>query len=148
MEEKKEKTYIIECNEKQLRMINEMCDRMSRLICGQLDASVQEYCEDAWERDHKTVEHPHGIGGDEWHAMRKELESHLAAIKKLCWDKDYGIYYDNNADILWEMHEVIRHQLWLDMPEDKRTPCTVDASPAISISNEPLIKVHRKGVKK
>lgn len=137
--------YKIEVNEKQLRALSMVCDRYSRLICGQLDFSVQECCEEAWERRNKTPEHPHGIGSQGWYDMRREVERHLDELKLLCWDCDriasYGVGYNEYADMLYDMHQVIRHQLWLDNPD--RSDITVDASSAMASGKEELIKVER-----
>lgn len=137
--------YKIELNEKQLRALSMVCDRYSRLICGQLDLSVRECCEEAWERHNKTPEHPYGIGSKDWYGMREEVERHLDELKLLCWDcgrnTDYGVGYDEYADMLYDMHQVIRHQLWLDNPD--RSGITVDASSAMAFGEEELIKVER-----
>lgn len=107
-----EKRFLIEVSEKQLLILKTMADEMSRLICGQLEEAVMMHAERAWERDHKTPEHPLGVGANDWYAMRDELKHHLEAIRKLCWNKSggaaYGIRYNGNADILIDIYEVLR----------------------------------------
>ena len=82
-----------------------------------------------------------------WYDMRADAEAIISQIKRRFWGLDYytenGIYYSETSDIFWEMYEVLRHQLWLDLPEDKKSPMTVDAYPAFQLSNEPLIEVKK-----
>ena len=87
----------------------------------------------------------HFEGG--WYNMRDKAELVVNQIKALFWNMEpnahYGIRYDKTADLLFEMHQVIRHQLWLDKPEDKRQKWTVDASEAMKLTDEPLIKIEQ-----
>lgn len=82
-----------------------------------------------------------------WKDMRHEAEALTKRIKKRFWGLDantlYGIHYDNNADVLWDIHQVIRHQLWLDRPDDEKSHITVDASTATQIGDEPLAIIEK-----
>lgn len=137
-----EQRYTIEVSKHQMQMLSMMCDRMSRLICGQLDNSVQEFVEEAWERRHKSKDNPHGMGKG-WYEMRHEVEILLTQLKKLGWGldrfSDYGIHYDELADLLFEMHQVMRHQLWLDNPN--RLEFSVDGDTPMKLTDEPMITV-------
>ena len=42
------------------------------------------------------------------------------------------------ADILFDLHQCIGHQLWLDRPESEKSTITVDASAAMRVGSEPL----------
>ena len=79
-----------------------------------------------------------------WSVMREEAESILKYIKKRFWgmgrNAHYGINYDKTADIIWDMHTVIRHELWKQKPEPK-SHWTVDAYEPSRIGEEPLIKI-------
>lgn len=79
-----------------------------------------------------------------WHKMRADTEELCKEIKKKFWGLDwsslYGVKYDETSDILFDLHQVIKHQLWLDRPEDKKYHFTVDASEAIPFAQEPLAK--------
>lgn len=141
----KQKQYTITLNKHQLDTLKWATDAMSRIICGQLDFSMMKICEQAWIRDHKTDEHPNGIGSPEWRDMRKELKEHLQAICKLCWGQDYGIYYDDTADELYDMHCVIRkfkfdHIITDEERENKRW--TVMADTPLHTSDQPLIVIN------
>ena len=61
----------------------------------------------------------------------------------LDYNSFYGIHYDENADIIWDIYQVIRHQLWLDRPEENKSHMTVDASTAMRVGKEPLAKIKR-----
>lgn len=144
----KQRKYKIELTEHQLRILSFVCDQYSRLICGQ-GWEYQQLFEAAWERRAKEAT---GNAMDKefeggWYAMREQAERIVNQIKTLFWNMEpnafYGIHYDKTADLLFEMHQVIRHQLWLDKPENKRSRWTVDASEAMALTDEPLIKVEQ-----
>ena len=143
-----ETKYQITLNERQLQLLSWGCEQFARLIQGQSFA-LQELFESAWERRCKEATgqmmDKEFEGG--WHDMRSDAEAFSHNIKKRFWGLDArtenGIHYSEPSDIFWEMHEVLRHQLWLDLPEDRKTPITVDASPAFQLSNEPLIEVKK-----
>lgn len=82
-----------------------------------------------------------------WQAMRNDAEYYSNAIKRRFWGLErnvlYGVNYDDTSDILWDIYQVIRHQLWLDKPEDKKSRITVDADEPLSFGTEPLAKINR-----
>jgi len=83
-----------------------------------------------------------------WQAMREEAEELCKRIKLRFWGLPYnalnGINYDDTADILWSIHQVLRHQLWLDDPRPDKPRYTVDASPAMQYGSEPLATIKSK----
>ncbi|MBO7730948.1 MAG: hypothetical protein J6S67_00295 [Methanobrevibacter sp.] len=83
-----------------------------------------------------------------WQNMRNDAEELSKIIKKRFWNLEpramYGIHYDDTADILFSIHQVLRHQLWLDKPEDKKLHITVDSDEAMQIGSEPLAIIERK----
>ena len=80
--------------------------------------------------------------------MREDAENILREIKRrfwgLGWNASYGIHYDDSADILFDIHQAIRHQLWKDTPDDKKSHSTVDACPAHQWGSEPLAIITSK----
>jgi hypothetical protein len=139
-----EKEYTIKLTKRQLQLLSYACDRMSRLIEGQ-DWVYQELMEQAWEKRCKEAVGGHGMdkewdGG--WYKMREDAEDISKKIKKRFWgcepNQMYGIKYDSVSDTLYDMHQVMRHQLWLD---SDRQFIGVDSSEAMQISDEPLIKI-------
>lgn len=142
------KKYIIEMNERQARLLSWVCDTFPRLIEGQ-NRAYQDLFESAWEKRCKKAT---GKMMDEefeggWQKMREDAETFCKEIKKRFWDlapnADYGIHYDDTADILWDMYQCLRFELWKNQPEPK-SHITVDAFPASQFGSEPLIKVTSK----
>lgn len=143
-----EKKYVIEVNERQARLLSYACDQFARLIQGQ-DAAFQDLMEMAWEKRCKNATgnmmDKEWDGG--WYAMREEAERTCREIKRKFWGLPAntlnGIHYDDTADILFDIHQVIRHELWKNKPETK-SHMTVDAFPATGFGEEPLCKVTSK----
>lgn len=137
----------ITCTEEQLALLETVCDRYSRIMCGQLRPSFQDICEEAWERDHKTAEFPFGISSPEWFEMRSELESRLKDIEWSNWGlsggRYYGVGYNETADNIWDMYQVMRHARYLNMsPEGKESMrFTVMADEPMRYGEMPLISV-------
>ena len=148
MKKKKENKpiYTLRLTERQAKLLSYACDQFSRLICGQ-DWSYQNLMEEAWEK--RCKEATGNFMNDEWdggwHAMRHDAEAICKQIKKRFWGLDwnslYGVKYDDTADILYDLHQVIRYQLWLDRPESEKSHITVDASPAMRFGSEPLAEI-------
>ena len=140
--------YQLELTERQARILSYACDQFSRLICGQ-DWSYQELFEAAWEKRCKeatgNMMDKEWEGG--WYEMRADAEEICKKIKERFWGleggRQYGIRYDDTADILFSLHQVIRHQLWLDRPEDQKSHITVDAFEAMRYGSEPLAKIKK-----
>ena len=85
-----------------------------------------------------------------WSQMREDAERMCREMKKRFWGLEpnalYGVHYDNNGDTLWDIHQVIRHQLWKDNPN--RQQFTVDADEAHQFGDEPLAYIKRIPQKK
>jgi len=145
----KNKKYILELTEKQARLLSWACDTFPRIIEGQGHA-YQDMFEQAWEKRCKEAT---GKSMDDewdggWHKMREDAENTVREIKRrfwgLSWCSEYGIHYDDTADILWDIHQVIRHQLWKDRDDEHKSFMTVDASPATQFGDEPLAEIRVK----
>lgn len=121
---------------------------MARIIEGQ-DFIYQQFLEQAWEKRCKeatgNMMDKEFEGG--WDAMRADAEDVCKYIKSRFWglgrNSLYGIRYDDSSDIIWDIYQVIRHQLWLDRPEENKSHYTVDASEAMQIGDEPLVKIKK-----
>ena len=149
--EQKKHIYQLELTERQARLLSWACDRMSRIVEGQ-DWTYQEMLEAAWEKRCKEAT---GKMMDEewdggWSAMRHEAETMCKQMKKRFWGLEsnamYGIHYDETSDILFDIHQVIRHQLWLDNPN--RMPYTVDADGGMQFGTEQMASIKRIPKKK
>lgn len=142
-----DKQFTITLNERQLQLLAYACRVTDRLIIGQLDFSLQECCESAFEKLYKGKE-AGKIGSDEWYAMRFEVTEAIQKLRKLCWGVEYGtnhgIGYDETADILFDMQKVIEHALWLEMDPTKRSNWTNDAfAHTTPVGDEKNIKVQK-----
>ena len=82
-----------------------------------------------------------------WQNMRHEAEALSKQIKKRFWGLEsnamYGVRYDDTADILFDIHQVIRKQLWDDRPDDQKSFITVDSDTPMAFGDEPLAKISR-----
>ena len=130
MARKNDKQFTITLNERQLKLLAYACRVTDRLIIGQLNFSLQECCENAFEKLHKNDE-AGKIGSNEWYAMRFEVEAAMHKLRKLCWGVEYGenhgIGYDDTADVLFDMQKVIEHSMWLEKDPEERSNITNDA---------------------
>ena len=140
--------YQLELTERQAKLLSYACDRLSRIICGQ-DWTYQEFMEEAWEKRCKEAT---GNSMDKewdggWGAMRDEAEAWCKVVKKRFWGMEsnamYGIHYDDTADILFALHTVIRHQIWLD---GDRQFHGVDSDKPTRLGTEPLATIRRTDV--
>lgn len=142
------KKYTIELTEKQARLLSWACDTFPRLIEGQ-DHAFQDLMESAWERRCKEAT---GEMMDEefeggWYKMSEDAETFCKEIKKRFWNlapnANYRIHYDETADIIWDIYQALRYELWKNRPEPK-SHSTVDAFPATQFGSEPLAIVTSK----
>lgn len=140
--------YALSLSKRQAELLSYACDQFARCIQGQ-DWTFQELMESAWEKRCKeaTGESMDDNWDGGWWPMRKEAEEISHRIKKRFWglgvNAMYGIHYDDTADILWDIHQVIRHQLWLDRPDNDKSHITVDADEPMRVGDEPLAKIER-----
>lgn len=140
--------YQLELTERHVRILSYVCDQFSRLICGQ-DQSYQQLFEAAWEKRCKESTGNMMDKGFEggWEEMRADAESLCKQAKKRFWGCEsnamYGINYDDTADILFSLHQILRHQLWLDRPDELKSHITVDAYEAMRYGSEPLAKIKK-----
>lgn len=117
-------------DESQIRILNNICDTYSRFICGQT-FSIIDWLMDIW-----SVSHECEI--EEYLNIKSSIETYVSILHNLCWndsDNAYnGIGYDDDADGLYDMHQVFRYELWKLQDEDKRSQYTVDAFSAMKVS--------------
>lgn len=144
---KENKQFTITLSERQLRLLAYACRVTDRLIIGQLDYSLKECCEGAFLKLHKN-DGAGKVGRDMWNTMRFVVEKSMDILRKLCWGveggQNHGIYFDETADILFDMQKVIEHALWLEEDPAKRSKWTIDAFEHTSTyGSEKNIKVNK-----
>ena len=150
MKEEKKHIYRLELTERQAKLLSYACDNFSRLICGQ-DWTYQELFEQAWEKRCKeatgNMMDKEWDGG--WQNMRNEAEELSKQLKKRFWGLDartlYGIHYDDDADIFFDIHRVLRYQFYKDRGDTSKV--FVDSeNPTSPIGSEPLAVIRRTDV--
>lgn len=73
----------------------------------------------------------------------KNQQSYGGGLILVAANTMYGIHYDDTADILFDIHQCIRHQLWEDRPESEKSHITVDAYPQMRAGSEPLAIIQK-----
>lgn len=146
MEKSNNKQFSITLSERQLRLLAYACRVTDRLIIGQLDFSLQECCENAFEKIHKD-DGLGKIGSQPWKIMRSLVDLSIQILRRVCWGveygKNHGIGFNEIADILFDMQKVMEHALWLEKDPEKRSDITRDAFEHTSpFGDEKNIKVN------
>ena len=147
MAKKNDKQYTITLNERQLKSLAYACRMTDRLIIGQLDCSLQECCEAAFEKIHKDDDLGE-IDSQPWNMMRSLVDLSVQTLRRVCWGVEYGenhgIGFNDTADILLDMRKVMEHALWLEKDPEERCDITSDAFEHTGqIGSERSIKVKK-----
>ena len=82
MKKNNNKQYTITLSERQLKLLAHACSVTNRLIIGQLDFSLRDCCEAAFEKLHKDDGHG-GIGSDKdlWWFVKKKMAYNELQLK-------------------------------------------------------------------
>nr|DAX71175.1 MAG TPA: hypothetical protein [Caudoviricetes sp.] len=142
------KKYTIELTKEQLEGIAYACKVTDRLILGQLSMPLKDVCLSAWWKLY-TGNYPSWMREN----IRKTsdiVDWHIQELQELCFGLKKGEYkgvgYDKFADMLFDIHKVIEHSLWLEIPADKKNNSTNNAFPPKQFGEEPLITIKSKEV--
>ena len=144
---KKSKTRVgishFSLNAHQMGLLRNACEQAARLIAGQLDYALVEELMQAYEKSYKDdAEKMEDI----W-KVRDQIKEDFDKLHTLCWDlpanTDYGMGYDSNSDILWDMYQVIRHQLWNDSKKADDKFWCVSADAPMQTGKEKLINIDK-----
>lgn len=127
----------------QMELLRNACEQASRLIAGQLDYSLVDELMQAYEKSYK----------DDMEKLKNAenirffVTQEFGKLHTLCWDlpvnADHGMHYDDNSDILWDMYQVIRHQLWNDTHDDKDNFWCVSADAPMQTGKEKFIQLEK-----
>lgn len=138
VEDADQRLFSVRLNKRQLEVLSDACDCHSRNICGQLDVGLELLLRKAIARTYPDATF------SRQNAIYDDVKQRLYEIKALVWDlgpgTNQGIRYDDNADILYDIHQVIRHHLWKLRPQPK-SDITNDAFPAVIFGKEPAISI-------
>lgn len=141
---KNEHQYTITLNKDQLILLEFASEFAMRTIVGQLDTYFQEICDNAWEKEHKSVD-------VNWSLMNDQLSSYINDIRQLCWNQRcgefHGIGYNEKADALFDMYQVLRKFRYdhIFTDEDRELMKNTNmANQPRHYSKQPLITVKEK----
>lgn len=135
-----EQKYTVTLNERQLRLLQKVCEEYGRLRMGQTwdlsdDLAFQnyEYKKDDPEYDRRLLRRD---------ATRELLDLAMRAAS----NGDY-MHFQKTEDVMvaLDMYSTIRNFFWHQLPEDKRKSWTVDADPVYIWGPEPRLKIEKEG---
>lgn len=136
VEDSDHQQFNIRLNKRQMEVLSNACDCHSRNICGQLDVGLEMLIEKATARTYEKADF------NTRHEISEKVKMLLYEIKALVWDLgpgcNQGVKYDDEADILFDIHQSIRHHLWKMKPEPK-CDYTNDAFPATIFGSQPEV---------
>ena len=140
--------YQLELTERQAKLLSYACDQFMRCIQGQPEA-FQSLMEEAWEKRCKeaTGESMDKEWKGGWWNMRHQAERLSRFATKWFWgcNQGYGIYYDDAADIFFDIHRVLRYQFYIDRGDTSKA--FVDSeNPTSPVGSEPLAVIRRTDV--
>lgn len=96
-----EPTYTLTLTERQLRLIDAACETCARAALGQV-GDVLRFCRDR-----------HGTPIDTWERMRA-IEDLVKPAMGLAPNESFRVGHGDEADTLWDLHQVLRHRLAWD----------------------------------
>ncbi|MCM1221898.1 MAG: DUF4406 domain-containing protein [Lachnospiraceae bacterium] len=124
-------------NKRQMQVLSDACDHYSRILCGQLDVGLEDAIEKGIQREYTTATF------DKKHEIRETAREKIDEIKMLIWNMgrgaSHGVKYDDNSDLLFDIHQVLRHQLWKINPN--RLSYVNSATQGFPFGKEPFVTV-------
>lgn len=146
-----EKRYLVEVNREQLWVLENMTEIMMRLICGQLDIALTNIFMKAYEKNFPTqARDADGKLTQAYWDKRDTLTVHINEFRREYWNcvsQYFGVNYDNEADILYDMHQVLRkfrYDHLFTKKEREEMKHTVMANTPLSFGSEPLIRIFER----
>ena len=136
----------VELTANQVEHLRTACEQAARLRCGQLDYSLEMELMSAYERRYKDDEERLKRS----HEVRAQINNTFDHLHTLCWElpgnADYGLNYNEDSDILWDMYQIFRHQLWKEAHPNPSLSdkMTVDGDNPYQTGIEPLISIMKK----
>ena len=131
--------YRVTFTEKQLRLVNTALEEWFRLRLGQCWDLMDDLCERGYDLTKENPQFDEAFANylGKRNALKPVMETVLR--QALC-ESTVKTDLDNLAIEMWQ---TIRHQFWLERPDDRKSTWTVDASPALKTTDEPLISIER-----
>lgn len=124
-------------NKRQLQVLSSACDHYSRILCGQLDVGLEDAIEKGIEREYTTATF------DKKFEIRDNVRDKIDEIKMLVWNMgrgaSHGVNYDDDSDLLFDIHQVLRHHLWKMNPN--RPSHVNSATQGFPFGKEPFVTI-------
>ena len=139
---------VLTLTEKQSQILEKVCDAYCRLICGQ-PREIEELMMAAWEKRCKkeTGKLMDDIWDGGWDIAQSQAKLFSDEMRMKFWgcprSTMYGLGYDETADILYDLYQVLRHERYLNMSEkdQQQLRMTVLADKPMQFSSEPLAEI-------
>lgn len=137
----KQEKLSFEFAEECLRELSNICNHISRMICGQtlsiIDLLMAGY----------YYSKPHDLTVDSG-PLIDDLEDSLNVIHSICWhtaNNHYdGVHYNEEVDSLFDDYQIFRHAIWEDTPDGEKSNFTVNAdTPTNYSSKHKLLTIER-----
>jgi hypothetical protein len=143
--------YTIELNEKQIRMLAQVLEQHSRIICGHISTHTIPSIDYVLHKRYKDK-------FDEYIKMRNLLDEKLFEVKQLMFDGEdmanmrhgnYGIHYSEESDLAYEMYKQILYTFEREdyekcIKNGEKYSGNVHSGTPIKLTDEPCIKVNYK----
>lgn len=138
------KTYQIEVSERQLEIIRDALEFLSRVHSGQLDTVYQELYR-------ATRETKRTISVEVWQQLRELLDTASQRYTGMGYGASFGIFDDGASEtskIAWDLYRDIRYRLAWDQHPEGGYQVIFDNPSTLRASQEEIAKVVEKKVDK
>lgn len=129
----------------QVGILRNVCEQASRLRCGQLDFTLEMELMAAYTRRYQNDDEKLKLARD----VHEQIRNTFAYLHTLCWalpvNSDHGLNYDDDADILWDMYQVLRHRLWKEAHPNPTVEDRLNVASDIPLrtGNSPMITLKK-----
>ena len=134
-----EEIYKITVNKTQMQLIAEALEMHSRLICGQLGESYMPPIRDMLYKIYDEV------SSDTYQEKKNKVEMLLNSLKRELWgledNASYGVGYNKEADLGYEMYKCILHQFWKDNGDGSSV--SVHSSLPLDLTEHKFIEIEK-----
>ena len=133
--------YRITLSKKQLELLASVLEQHARIMCGHVQVNTMPALERAIVKESK--------GTDEFITKSRDVNQLLNDIKRVVWSTlgngNYGLGYDNESDMAYEMYKMIKHQREKELKEEQGDAYkdSVHTSLPLHYSDEELIEIEK-----
>lgn len=136
-----QKQYKVSLNRKQIELLATVLEQHARIMCGHLNTSTVPALDYALDKEYPEF--------NEYLQRREFVERQLDNIKAIVWPElgngNYGVKYDKESDMAYEMYKMIRYQFELERMKEKGDKYihNVHSTLPLHYSGEDLIKIEK-----